>query len=143
MSDHTNDIKALLDYLHGSLSADLRWAKAIRKLVAERDALAAEVAALKAHDPLAEMWRELEAYQEQANRDGHGESWARMCQERTQVAAFTAYAYAPSDADEAALAAARAINADDTESRAARESLANLEAWNAIAAIRKAREAKP
>jgi chorismate mutase len=47
MSDYTNDIKALLDYLHGSLSADLRWAKAIRKIVAERDALAAEVADLK------------------------------------------------------------------------------------------------
>ena len=44
MSDYSPDIKALLDYLHGSHLADLRWAKAIRKLVAERDALAAEVA---------------------------------------------------------------------------------------------------
>ena len=53
MSDYSPDIKALLDYLHGSLSADLRWAKAIRNLVAERDALAAEVAALKAQaDPI-------------------------------------------------------------------------------------------
>jgi phosphopantothenate synthetase len=47
----------------------------------------AEVAALKAHDPLAEMWRELEEYQPFANRDGHGESWARMCEERTEDAA--------------------------------------------------------
>jgi hypothetical protein len=89
------------------------------------------------------MWAALAEYQPQADADGHGESWARMCAARTQVAAFTAYAYAPSDADEAALAAARAIGADDTESRAARESLANLEAWNAIDAIRKAKEAKP
>jgi hypothetical protein len=113
-----------------------------KSLTDERDALAAEVAALKANDPLAEMWEALVEYQPQADKDGHGESWRRMCSERTGAAAFTAYAYAPSDADEAALAAARAIGADDTESRAARESLANLEAWNAIAAIRRAKEGR-
>jgi hypothetical protein len=79
---------------------------------AERDALAAEIAALKANDPLAEMWRELEAYQEQANRDGHGGSWKRMCSERTQAAAYAAYAAAyrasPMAAEEAAQAATEA-----------------------------------
>jgi hypothetical protein len=45
--------------------------------------LEAESAALKANDPLAEMWRELEAYQEQADKDGHGVTWRTMCQERT------------------------------------------------------------
>jgi precorrin-3B methylase len=53
----------------------------------EIDRLRAEVAALKAHDPLAEMWRELAEYQPFADRDGHGESWRRMCEERTEEAA--------------------------------------------------------
>jgi hypothetical protein len=58
---------------------------------AERDALAAENAALKAKsDPLAEMWRELAEYQPQAERDGHGESWRRMCAQRTEDAAESA-----------------------------------------------------
>jgi hypothetical protein len=54
-------------------------------------ALLDEVAALKAQpDPLAEMWRELSEYQKQADRDGHGESWRRMCEERTDGAAHAA-----------------------------------------------------
>jgi hypothetical protein len=57
---------------------------------ANRDALAAEVAALKANDPLAEMWRELAEYQPIADLDGHGESWAKMCRERTEDAARAA-----------------------------------------------------
>jgi hypothetical protein len=57
---------------------------------AERDALEAEVAALKAHDPLAEMWAALAEYQEQADRDGHGDTWRAMCAERTDGAAHAA-----------------------------------------------------
>jgi hypothetical protein len=64
----------------------------------EIDRLRAEVAALKANhsetpkgcDPLAEMWRELSEYQPFADRDGHGESWRRMCRERTEDAARAA-----------------------------------------------------
>ena len=52
-------------------------------------AMLAENAALKA-DPLALMWRELAEYQPQADRDGHGESWRRMCEERTDGAARAA-----------------------------------------------------
>jgi hypothetical protein len=67
---------------NATLRADLARANA------ERDDLAAEIAALKAQpDPLAEMWRELSEYQEQADRDGHGESWRTMCRERTVEAA--------------------------------------------------------
>lgn len=57
------------------------------ELQREIDRLRAELAALKASDPLAEMWRELAEYQPQADRDGHGESWKRMCSERTGAAA--------------------------------------------------------
>jgi hypothetical protein len=52
--------------------------------------LRAEVAALRAHDPLAEMWAALVEYQEQADRDGHGESWRNMCELRTVNAALDA-----------------------------------------------------
>jgi hypothetical protein len=73
--------------------------------------LEAENAALKAQpDPLAEMWRELAEYQPQADKDGHGESWARMCSERTEEAS---------------------------------ESAASWASAQSIAAIRKAKEAKP
>ncbi len=92
MSD-TNDINellALFERLSRSTSGSLfaRRYNALTALLAERDALAAEVAALKAKaDPLAEMWRELEEYQPMADANGHGESWARMCRERTEAAA--------------------------------------------------------
>jgi hypothetical protein len=59
----------------------------LSRLRAENSALKAEVVALKAHDPIAEMWRELAEYQPFAERDGHGESWRRMCEERTEDAA--------------------------------------------------------
>jgi hypothetical protein len=88
-----------------------------------------EVAALKAHDPLAEMWRELEAYQEQANRDGHGESWRRMCEERTQAAACNAAHAAREFSRESAWSASYAV----------REA-AQMSATAAIAAIRRAKE---
>ena len=40
--------------------------------------LEAQNAALKANDPFAEMWRQLSEYQEQAERDGHGDTWRAM-----------------------------------------------------------------
>ncbi len=103
MSPH--DVAKLL-YEIKELRADLA------QRTAERDALAAEVAALKAHDPLAEMWRELEAYQEQADRDGHGESWRRMCSERTEAAALAASRVATWVAARAAGYAARSFARD-------------------------------
>jgi hypothetical protein len=118
--------KAELACFHGAFGinhralARLRW-------------LEAEVAALKAHDPLAEMWRELSEYQPQADRDGHGESWARMCEERTHAAACNA-AWAAADAARAAAwAAAWAA------SYAVREA-EHSSATDAIAAIRRAKE---
>jgi hypothetical protein len=87
--------------------------------------------ALEAHDPLAEMWRELAEYQPQADRDGHGESWAKMCQERTQAAAYAAaYWASPMAAEEAAQAATEATEAAICAQRASD-------------AIRRAKEAKP
>jgi hypothetical protein len=85
-----NELLALFERLSRSTSGSLfaRRYNALTALLAERDALAAEVAALKAKaDPLAEMWRELEEYQPMADANGHGESWARMCRERTEAAA--------------------------------------------------------
>jgi hypothetical protein len=102
-------------------------------------ALAAEVAALKAHDPLAEMWRELEAYQEQADRDGHGESWARMCSERTEKASRAA-SRAASWAAMAAVAVKAAASAASAASWAAAAAAGDVTAAQSIAAIRRAKE---
>jgi hypothetical protein len=110
-------------------------AELAQRLVAQ-DALATELAALKAHDPLAEMWRELEAYQPQADRDGHGDSWRRMCAERTKEAA-----HAAAWARGASLTASEwswASRAADAAARAATE--AAICAQRAIAAIRRAKE---
>jgi len=71
--------------------------------------LEAEVAALKAHDPLAEMWRELAEYQPMADRNGHGEPWRRMCEERTEDAAWAAWDAARAAEDAARDEAAAAI----------------------------------
>jgi hypothetical protein len=101
---------------------------------AERDALAAEVAALKARDPLAEMWRELAEYQPFADRDGHGDSWRAMCAERTDAAAHAA-ALAAAWASPAATAAEWAKYAAFALSNAGQP-----EAESAIAAIRRAKE---
>jgi hypothetical protein len=114
---------------------------------AERDALAAELAALKANDPLAEMWAALEEYQPFADRDGHGESWARMCSERTEEAASAA-SWAASESAEAASAARAAAElaesaASESVESAASESAASWASAQSIAAIRKAKEAKP
>jgi hypothetical protein len=37
------------------------------------------------------MWAALGEYQEQASSEGHGESWARMCKERTSDSISVAY----------------------------------------------------
>jgi len=63
---------------------------------------------------LDEMWAALAAYQPQADKKGHGDTWAAMCKEKTSVAALAARAagaavadaYAAGDAYAAAYAAA-------------------------------------
>ncbi len=94
--------------------------------------LEAEVAALKKADPLAEMWAALESYQERADRHGHGESWAKMCSERTGDWAWEAKLEARKASQDAAWAAA------DAMARA----LADATEWavEVIAAIRRAKE---
>jgi len=94
--------------------------------------LEAQNAALKAHDPLAEMWREFAEYQPQADRDGHGESWAKMCSERTQAAACNARWAAARAASWDAWAAAWSV------SYAVREA-AQISTWAAIDAISRAK----
>jgi hypothetical protein len=99
---------------------------------AEVERLRAELAALKAHDPLAEMWRELGEYQPQADSDGHGESWRRMCEERTGAAARAAARAAyPSPAASAAGWA--------THAAVALANAGQAEAESAIASIRRAK----
>lgn len=84
--------------------------------------LEAQNAALNKPDPLADMWRELSEYQPFADRDGHGESWRRLCSERTTAAADAARAVA---AGAAARDAARAA-AWDTERAAQRAELERM-----------------
>ena len=89
---------------------------------------------------LNEMWDALEKHQEEANEWGHGVSWAKMCELKTEEAArsagkaasYAAYYYAAAGyvAADAAYAAARAAfdvkafvaltNDDDTVDVAAR-----------------------
>jgi hypothetical protein len=67
------------------------------------------------------MWTALAAYQTYADQDGHGESWRKMCEERTREAAWVAE-QAAWDAREAAaahLAAYAAWEAARAASRAA------------------------
>jgi hypothetical protein len=45
-------------------------------------------------DKLNEMWAALAAYQNKADADGHGWSWALMCSEKTKAAADTIEYYA-------------------------------------------------
>ena len=46
---------------------------------------------------LNEMWAALIAYQPQANAEGYGETWAKMCKEKTATAAANANAAAAAD----------------------------------------------
>jgi hypothetical protein len=45
----------------------------------------------KIKSKLNEMWTALSAYQPKADSNGHGESWALMCSERTEIAADAAW----------------------------------------------------
>jgi len=110
---------------HQQSVVDADFARQLERELAQRTA---ERDALKPHDPLAEMWRELEAYQPQADREGHGESWARMCSERTKEAA------------EEAANCVREMSEWD-----AAWAVARIAKWagDAVAAIRRAKEAKP
>jgi hypothetical protein len=123
----------------------LRWLEAeVVSLTAQRDEAfkSAINAALRVDDhnadPLAEMWRELSEYQPQADRDGHGESWRRMCEERTTLAAWRArdaaldQAVSVAASDAARIASAAALNASSSAQDAQR----------AIAQIRRAKEAQ-
>ena len=103
----------------------------------------AEVAALKANDPLAEMWRELAEYQPIADRDGHGESWKRMCEERTEEAASAAYGarQASSHVADAAYGACWAAQRDAAVRLLSKYAAAR--AADALAAIRRAKEVQP
>ncbi len=98
-----------------------------------------EVEREEANDPLAEMWRELAEYQPQANADGHGESWARMCQARTEEAASEAYRarQASSHVAAAAYGALWAEHRDAAVRRLSKEAVA----WaaDAVVAIRRAK----
>ena len=72
-----------------------------------------------------EMWAALAAYQPQADAAGHGESWARMCSEKTAAAAneaayYAAYAAYAAAAYAAAAAAAAAADEADAASYAPR-----------------------
>jgi hypothetical protein len=117
--------------------AGIVWtAEFLEDYAAALRALLAELAALKANDPLAEMWRELSEYQPQADRDGHGESWKRMCEERTEETANAA-AWARG----ASVLASHAANAASWA--VARRRSSDGSASNALALIRQAKEAKP
>ena len=100
---------------------------------AEIHRLRAEIAALKANDPLAEMWAALAEYQEQADKDGHGESWAKMCSERTEEAAERAW-----------WASRRVLARDEARvaARSAGAAASTHSATDAIKAIRRAKEAR-
>jgi hypothetical protein len=106
------------------------FARELERELAQRTA---ELAALKANDPLAEMWRELSEYQPQADRDGHGESWKRMCEERTEETANAA-AWARG----ASVLASHAANAASWA--VARRRSSDGSASNALALIRQAKE---
>ncbi len=114
--------------------AGIVWtAEFLEDYAAALRALLAELAALKANDPLAEMWRELSEYQPQADRDGHGESWKRMCEERTEETANAA-AWARG----ASVLASHAANAASWA--VARRRSSDGSASNALALIRQAKE---
>lgn len=103
----------------------------LARVTAERDALLSRADP----DPLSQMWLELEAYQPQADADGHGESWRVMCRERTAAAAEAA-----GDASSAARAAAWAAATAAWAAADAADAAARAE--DAIAAICRAKEGK-
>jgi hypothetical protein len=98
---------------------------------------------------LDEMWIELAKYQDKADRDGHGESWAEMCKLKSAESAFAASgcvhakaaAYAKTTylaADVAANVAANAAYAAGVASVAKAADRADYWAQKAIDCINKA-----
>ena len=149
LADGVEDCYEAITRLRAELAAEQSDRSATEEIARQRGAvinalcadiadLKTEVAALKAHDPLAEMWRELSEYQSLADRYGHGESWRKMCEERTAELAWEAMREARNAARDAAWAAATAA----AEAAWAASSAAQ-HAYSAGAAIRKAKEAKP
>ena len=91
-------------------------------------------------DKLEEMWAALTAYQPQADAAGHGDSWAKMCKEKTAEAAtaaafdaFAAAAYAAAAAAYAAAYAAAAAADDASYAANAVASAAYAEKWARVA----------
>lgn len=70
---------------------------------------------------LTQMWDALARYQTYADKDGHGETWRAMCEQRTEAAAKTATVTAWetwkgwADVTEAAACAACSANAAKAE----------------------------
>jgi hypothetical protein len=115
------DLKERIDKAYEDVALDQRTNATLR----------AENAALKAQaDPLAEMWAALAEYQPQADRYCHGDSWRRMCEERTEEAALAASRVATWVAARAVGYAARAVG------------YAARDAGYAVAEIRRAKEAR-
>jgi hypothetical protein len=140
----TDEQRQILDIALFDLSSDsgVRWSREyMAEVAAALRALLDELAALKAKpDPLAEMWAALADYQPQADRDGHGESWRRMCHERTNASAWNA-ANAAAEAFAASAAGHAAFAVSRSQSNATKNSVDEA-AQLAIAAIRRAKEAK-
>ncbi len=61
-----------------------------------------------------EMWAALKAYQPTADTDGHGETWALMCSEKTAVSADDAACEAKHTSFDAAVAARAAASIAST-----------------------------
>jgi hypothetical protein len=63
---------------------------------------------------LDEMWAALAAYQPKADAEGHGDTWAKMCKEKTSDAARAAWsaadAYAKATASAETAVAAKAAD---------------------------------
>jgi hypothetical protein len=138
----TDEQRQILDLALFDLSSDsgVRWSREyMAEVAAALRALLDELAALKAKpDPLAEMWAALADYQPQADRDGHGESWRRMCHERTNASAWNA-ANAAAEAFAASAAGHAAFAVSRSQSNATKNSVDEA-AQLAIAAIRRAKE---
>jgi hypothetical protein len=117
-----------LEDIERSVCIELHAAQAVETAGPVADPVAGPVAG-----PVAEMWRELESYQPQADRDGHGDTWAAMCRARTQPAA------------EWAASNARSLNVRCAALVAAVLVLTGNDAYArlAIDEIRRAKEAKP
>ena len=100
---------------------------------------------------LEEMWAALAVYQPQADAAEHGESWAKMCREKTFSAAHNAYDAASAAyfyASDAAQAAATKVQAADAAAAAcyacveADAASADKLAQKAIDRINKPKESK-